>query len=73
MWQVVQLAVVATWLAVLPVAVVPLWQLAQLVAAVNMLWSTLVPNHVIVDLWQVSQLAVVAKWLADLPVATVPL
>jgi hypothetical protein len=37
LWQVVQLAVVETWLAFLPVALVPLWQLAQLVALVKVL------------------------------------
>ena len=37
MWQVVQLADVVTWLTVLPVAVVPLWQLAQLVDALKTL------------------------------------
>jgi hypothetical protein len=56
-----QLSLVATWLAVLPVAVCPLWQLAQLVAAVKLLWLTLVPTQVVVDLWQVSQLAVVER------------
>ena len=39
----------------LAVAVVPLWQLAQLVAAVNVLWSTLAPAQPLV-LWQLSQL-----------------
>jgi hypothetical protein len=34
---VVQVAVVVMWLASLPVAAVPLWQLAQLVAAVKLL------------------------------------
>ena len=73
MWQVVQLSVVETWLTVLPVAVVPLWQVEQTVAAVNTEWSTFVPSQVVVDLWQVSQLAEVCKWLPLLPVATVPL
>ena len=67
------MAVVLTWLAVLPVAFVPLWQVEQTVAAVNVLWSTLVPSQVVVDLWQLSQFAVVAKWLLDLPVPVVPL
>jgi hypothetical protein len=52
---------VETWLADLPVAAVPLWQLAQLVAALYALWFTLVPAQALVDLWQVSQLAVVAR------------
>jgi hypothetical protein len=64
---------VATWLADLPVASLPLWQLAQLVATVKVLWLTLAPVHTVVDLWHDSQVAVVAMWLADLPVATVPL
>jgi hypothetical protein len=61
LWHVEQLAVVDTWFAVLPVAVWPLWQLAQLVAAVNVVWLTLVPLQVEVDLWQLSQLDVVIK------------
>ena len=60
-------------MALLPVALVPLWQLVQVVAVVNVLWSALAPVHVVLDLWQLSQLAVVARWLAVLPVATVPL
>jgi hypothetical protein len=60
-------------LALLPVALVPLWQLEQLVALVNVLWSALAPVQIVVDLWQLSQLAVVERWLAVLPVATVPL
>jgi hypothetical protein len=41
---------VATWLADLPVASFPLWQLAQLLAAENVAWLTLVPAQVLVDL-----------------------
>ena len=52
---------VATWLAFLPVAAVPLWQLAQLVAAVNVLWFTLATFHVLVEEWQVSQLSAVGR------------
>ena len=73
LWQVVQLAVVGTCLALLPVAVVPLWQLAQSVLAVKVLWSTLAPVHTLVDLWQVSQAALVTTWLLDLVEAMVPL
>jgi hypothetical protein len=48
----------------LPVAVVPLWQLAQLVAAVNVLWSTPTPAvHELVDLWQLSH-TVCPVWIA---------
>ena len=57
----------------MPVALVPLWQLVQVVAVVNVLWSALAPVHVVLDLWQLSQLDVVARWLAVLPVAGVPL
>ena len=60
-------------MAVLPVALVPLWQLEQVVALVKVLWSALAPVQVVLDLWQLSQLAVVDRWLAVLPVATVPL
>ena len=34
----------------MPVAVLPLWQLAQLVADVSMLWSALAPTQTVVDL-----------------------
>ena len=52
---------VETWLADLPLAAVPLWQLAQLVAALYAPWFTLVPAQELVVLWQFSQLAVVAR------------
>ena len=68
-----QLAVVDTWLEPLPVALLPLWQLEQLVALVKVLWSALAPLQVLLDLWQLSQPAVVDRWLLFLPVATVPL
>ena len=67
------MAVVVMWLAVLPVALLPLWQLEQLVAAVKVLWSALAPLQVVLDLWQVSQLAVVRICPLFLPVAVVPL
>ena len=67
------MAVVVRWLAVLPVALVPLWQLEQLVAVVKVLWSALAPLQVLLDLWQLSQPAVVDRWPLFLPVATVPL
>ena len=67
------MAVVVMWLAVLPVALLPLWQLEQLVALVKVLWSALAPLQVLLDLWQLSQPAVVDRWLLFLPVATVPL
>jgi hypothetical protein len=61
LWQVVQLAVVETWFAPLPVAFEPSWQLVQVVAPVNVLWSALAPVQIVVDLWQLSQFAVVDK------------
>ena len=67
------MAVVVMWLAVLPVALLPLWQLEQLVAEVKVLWSALAPLQVVLDLWQLSQPAVVDRWPLFLPVATVPL
>ena len=59
LWQLKQLTVVGMWLLALPVAVLPLWQVVQLVAVVNVLWSTLAPVQTAVDLWQVSHAAVV--------------
>ncbi|OIN93268.1 MAG: hypothetical protein AUJ20_04730 [Comamonadaceae bacterium CG1_02_60_18] len=50
-----------------------MWQLAQLVALVKVLWSALAPFHVLVDLWQLSHAAVVDKWPLFLPVAVLPL
>jgi hypothetical protein len=55
-----QLAVVGTCAVGLPLACVPLWQLLQLVLALNPLWSTLAPVQAVV-LWQLAQFAVVAK------------
>ena len=55
-WQVAQLALpTGMWAAGLPVAALPLWQLAQLVAAVKPAWSTLAPAQALVLLWQLSQ------------------
>ncbi|OIN93538.1 MAG: hypothetical protein AUJ20_03750 [Comamonadaceae bacterium CG1_02_60_18] len=73
MWQLAQLSVVLMCVAFLPVALLPLWQLAQLVALVKVLWSALAPLQVEVDLWQLSQPAVVWIWLLFLPVAVLPL
>ncbi|MBL0147938.1 MAG: hypothetical protein IPP87_04085 [Ideonella sp.] len=39
----------------LPITGEPLWQVAQLVATVNVLWSGLAPSQVLV-VWQPSQL-----------------
>ena len=60
-------------MALLPVALVPLWQLVQVVAEVKVLWSALAPSHLLLDLWQLSQAAVVPRWLLLLPLAMVPL
>jgi hypothetical protein len=69
-WQAKQfVAPTGMWFPALPMAALPLWQLAQLVAAVKMLWSTFAPAQVVVDLWQVSQAAVVGVCPADLPTA----
>jgi hypothetical protein len=53
------------WVADLPVAALPLWQLAQLVAAVKPLWLTFAPLQPLI-LWQLSQALSVVKCLADL-------
>jgi hypothetical protein len=54
-WQLMQLvAPVGMCVAFLPLALLPLWQLLQTVAAVKVLWSTLAPVQVVVPLWQVS-------------------
>jgi hypothetical protein len=70
-WQLMQLALVGMCVALLPVAELPLWQLEQLVDALNRLWSGLEPAQVLVDLWQLSQLPVTDAWIAvaGLPVA----
>jgi hypothetical protein len=73
LWQVVQLALVLTWLEPLPVALLPLWQLVQVVAELKVRWSALAPSHLLVELWQLSQLAVVDRWLLFLSLAILPL
>ena len=54
-WQLMQL-VVPTGMCVagLPVAPLPLWHPVQLVAAVNVVWSTRAPLQVLVERWQFS-------------------
>ena len=54
----------------LPLAVVPLWQLAQTGDAGVII---LAPANEVVLLWQVSQAAVVTMCVAGLPFAVVPL
>jgi hypothetical protein len=56
--------------AFLPVACVPLWQLAQFV--VIPVWSKPAGRHAMV-LWHELHSEVVATWFAPLPVAIVPL
>ena len=56
--------------AVLPRAVVPLWQLEQL--PVTLAWLKWPAVQAVVE-WQSPQSLVVAMWLAGLPVAVVPL
>jgi hypothetical protein len=53
------------------VALLPLWQLPQLVAIVKVLWSTFAPDQVLEDLWQFSQLPVTDACVAvaGLPVS----
>ena len=57
-WQVSQAAVVGRWVEGLPVAVVPLWQVAQVPGAAPE-WLNRAPENDVV-LWQVSHAAVVA-------------
>ena len=54
-WQLAQLVLpTGMWVAPLPVAPLPLWQLVQLVAALKLAWSTLAPLQLALDLWQLS-------------------
>ena len=57
--------------ACLPVAAVPLWQVAQL--PLTWLWSTRVTGFQNTVEWQDSQFVVEAMWVGVLPVAMVPL
>jgi hypothetical protein len=50
LWQLTQLTVVGTCVPSFPVAALPLWQLAQLVALVKLLWSGLDAAQDAVDL-----------------------
>jgi hypothetical protein len=71
LWQLMQFTLVGMCAAVLPVAALPLWQLAQLVALVNRLWSGLEPSQVAVLLWQFSH-TVWPLWMAELGLAVTP-
>ena len=68
LWQLTQFALVGMCVALLPVTLAPLWQLAQLVAALNRPWSGLAPFQLAVDLWQVSH----TVWPAWIAVAGLP-
>jgi hypothetical protein len=57
LWQLMQFTLVGRWVAFFPVAPLPLWQLAQLVAAVKPLWSIPVAGTQPVVLWQVPHVA----------------
>jgi len=70
-WQASQAREVTKWPVDLPVALVPLWQLAQLPGATPV-WLKVAGSHAVVR-WQVSQDAVVMMWVAGLPFALVPL
>ena len=63
-WQSSQVAVVAMWVADLPVAVVPLWQDEQL--PLIFACEKLAGDQADVR-WQLLQSAVVARWFAGLP------
>jgi hypothetical protein len=64
LWQLKQLVLpTGTCVTGLPVAVLPLWQLAQLVLLLKVEWSTLAPDQVEVVLWQLSQLPVTLAWM----------
>ena len=63
LWQLKQLSAVGMCVADLPLAVTP-WHCAQLVAAVNVLWSTVAVAQLVVLLWQLSQLPVTLAWVA---------
>ena len=64
-WQDAQFALpTGMCVADLPAAALPSWQLAQLVLVLKLLWSTLAPDQVLVDLWQLSQLPLTLAWMA---------
>ena len=64
LWQLMQLLLpTGMWLADLPLAVLPLWQFAQLVLLLKVEWSTLAPAQLLVLLWQLSQLPVTLAWM----------
>jgi hypothetical protein len=71
LWHVSQEAVVGIWPLGLPIAMVPLWQVAQVPGATPV--CVKVAGVQAVVLWHVSQEAVVGIWPFGLPVAMAPL
>jgi hypothetical protein len=59
LWQLMQFTEVGMCVPVFPVAALPLWQLVQLVAEVNPLWSMPVAGNQAAVLWHVLQVACV--------------
>lgn len=55
----------------LPVAAVPLWQVAQVPTATPV-WLNNAPRNDVVLVWQVSQPALVTRWLAGLDTGVTP-
>ena len=70
-WQLSHARVVTKCPVDLPVAVEPLWQVAQVPGAIE-LWLKVAGSHAVV-LWQESHEAVVGMWVLGLPVAVLPL
>jgi hypothetical protein len=71
LWQTSQLALfVGMWVEFCPMVGLLLWQVLQLVAAVNSAWLGFTPIQTDVETWQLSQLPVTVLWvvLAGLPV-----
>ena len=70
-WHSEHSAVVWIWVAVLPCALVPLWQLEQVPS--TLAWLTVRTGDQALEVWQSSQRLLVEICVADLPVALVPL
>ena len=70
-WQASHARVVTKCVADLPLAVVPLWQVAQL-PGVTPVWVKVAGVHAVVR-WQLSQDSVVGRCVGVLPFAVVPL
>ena len=70
-WHVSHDWVVGIWFVPLPVAIVPLWQEAQV--PLTCVWSTLVAGFHAATAWHDSQRLLLVMCVAFLPVACVPL